>query len=118
MLSHMCFNAISVRQAGQVSIVHCFMFNLSLVGRIKSINSLAIPRLLHHFLCIVINNWKKSVKDIPLLVLYTRGMDGQLRLCVCENEYIPILQCVHLGIGAGHFSGASTAKQVIYSGLW
>ena len=45
-------------------------------------------------------------------------MDGQLRLCVCENEYILVLQCVHLGIGANHFSGASTAKQVIYLGLW
>ena len=45
-------------------------------------------------------------------------MDGQLRLCVCEDEYIPVLQCVHSGIGAGHFSGASTAKQIVYSGLW
>ena len=50
--------------------------------------------------------------------LYSRGQDGQLRLCVCEDEYIPVLQCVHLGIGASHFSGASTAKQIVYSGLW
>ena len=27
--------------------------------------------------------------------LYGRGLDGQLRLCVCEDEYIPVLQCVH-----------------------
>ena len=50
--------------------------------------------------------------------LYRRGMDGQLRLCVCENEYIHVLHCVHSGVGAGHFSGKSTAKQIIYSGLW
>ena len=38
-------------------------------------------------------------------------MDGQLRLCVYENEYILVLQCVHSGIGAGDFSGASTTNK-------
>ena len=29
--------------------------------------------------------------------LYRRGIDSNLRLCVCEDEYIPILSCVHAG---------------------
>ena len=49
--------------------------------------------------------------------LYRKGIDGQLRLCVCKNEYILVLHCVHSRIGVGHFSGASTAKQISSSGL-
>ena len=47
-----------------------------------------------------------------------KGIDGQLWLCVYENEYILVLHCAHLGVGVGHFSGASTSKQIIYSRLW
>ena len=50
--------------------------------------------------------------------LYRRGMDDTLRMCVHESEYIPILTCVHAGVGSGHFSAKTTAKQVIYSGFW
>ncbi len=39
-------------------------------------------------------------------------------MCLYEDEYIPILSCVHACVGSGHFSGRITAKQVIYSGLW
>ena len=50
--------------------------------------------------------------------LYKRGIDGELRLCICEKEYIPILRQAHEGIGSGHFLGETTAKNIIWSGLW
>ena len=50
--------------------------------------------------------------------LYKRGKDGNLRLCVCENEYIPILQHAHSGIAAGHFLGDTTARNILWYGLW
>ena len=50
--------------------------------------------------------------------LYKRGQDGKLRLCVCENEYLPILNQAHGGIDSGHFSGETTARNIIWSGLW
>ena len=50
--------------------------------------------------------------------LYKRGKDGNLCLCVCEHEYIPILSQAHEGIGSGHFSGETTAKNIVWSGLW
>ena len=50
--------------------------------------------------------------------LYKRGKDGSLRLCVPETKYIEILHHAHAGIGGGHFSGPTTAKTILWSGLW
>ena len=50
--------------------------------------------------------------------LYRRGVDNQLRLCVWENENIPILHQAHSGLGSGHFSAETTMKNILWSGLW
>ena len=77
----------------------------------------------------------KVVKDIPLhkkrkieidskdytLVgdqLYKNGIDGQLLLCVGDAEYIPILHQAHSGVDSGHFSSRTTAKNIMWSGIW
>ena len=49
--------------------------------------------------------------------LYKQGIDG-LWLCVREKEYIPILRQAHEGLGSGHFSGETIAKNIIWSRLW
>ena len=50
--------------------------------------------------------------------LYKRGKDGNLRTCVCESDYLSVLTNAHAGIGGGHFSGETTAKIILWSGLW
>ena len=50
--------------------------------------------------------------------LYKRGKDDQLRLCICENEYLPILQQAHASSATGHFSGSTTARNILWSCLW
>ena len=50
--------------------------------------------------------------------VYKKGIDGQLRLCVGEKEYIPILHQAHSGVGSGHFSSKTTAKNIMWSGIW
>ena len=50
--------------------------------------------------------------------MYHRGKDQQLRLCVTEAEYIPILEQAHAGIAGGHFSSTVTARAIMTSGLW
>lgn len=50
--------------------------------------------------------------------LYKRCKDNQLRLCVSESEYIPVLQDAHSGITGGHFSADRTAKIIMFVGLW
>ena len=50
--------------------------------------------------------------------LYKRGKDGNLRLCVSESQYLEILHHAHAGVAGGHFSGPTTAKSILWSGLW
>ena len=50
--------------------------------------------------------------------LYHRGKDQQLRLCVTEAEYIPILEQAHVGLAGGHFSSTTTTKEIMTLGLW
>ena len=50
--------------------------------------------------------------------LYQRGKDGNLRLCVLETQYLEILHHAHAGIAGGHFFGPTTAKIILWSGLW
>lgn len=35
-----------------------------------------------------------------------------------EKEYIPLLRQAHEGVGSGHFSGETTARNILWSGLW
>ena len=37
--------------------------------------------------------------------LYKKGKDGNLRICVCESDYLGVLTHAHSGSGGGHFSG-------------
>ena len=50
--------------------------------------------------------------------LYKKGKDGNLRICVCESDYLGVLTHAHSGSGGGHFSGETTAKLILWSGLW
>ncbi|MCO5601209.1 hypothetical protein L7F22_055328 [Adiantum nelumboides] len=50
--------------------------------------------------------------------LYTRGKDGQLRMCATEEEYVPFLQQAHSGQARGHFSAEKIAKSILYAGIW
>ena len=50
--------------------------------------------------------------------LYKRGKDGNLRLCVPGDKRYEILTHTHARIGGGHFSGPTTAKTILWSGLW
>ena len=49
---------------------------------------------------------------------YHCGKDQQLRLCVTEAEYIPILEQAHASLARGHFSSTVTARAIMTSGLW
>ena len=46
--------------------------------------------------------------------LYMIDMDGQLILCVWKNDYIQVLNYVHVRVGSSHFSGCSIGSQIIY----
>ena len=61
-----------------------------------------------------------DAKDYTLVgdQLYKKGIDGQLLLCAGDKEYIPILHQAHSGVGSGHFSSRTTAKNIIWSGIW
>ena len=52
-----------------------------------------------------------EAKDYTMIgdQLYKKGVDGQLRLCVGEKEYIPILHQAHSGVGSGHFSSKNNS---------
>ena len=50
--------------------------------------------------------------------LFKRGQDDNLRLCVCETDYFSILTHAHARTGGGHFSGDTTARLILWSGLW
>ena len=50
--------------------------------------------------------------------LYKRGRDQVLRLCVPKEKYMDILKHAHAGITGGHFSAETTAKTIMWSGLW
>lgn len=50
--------------------------------------------------------------------LYKQGKDGNLWICVCESDYLSVLTHAHSGVGGGHFSGETTAKVILWSGLW
>ena len=39
-------------------------------------------------------------------------------MCVCETDYFSILTHAHAGTGGGHFSGDTTARLILWSGLW
>ena len=41
-----------------------------------------------------------------------------LRLCVLEEKYLQVLEHAHAGIAGGHFSAETTAKTILWSGLW
>ena len=47
--------------------------------------------------------------------LYKRGKDGNLRICVCESDYLGVLTQAHSRCGGGHFSGKTTAKLILWS---
>ena len=50
--------------------------------------------------------------------LYCRGKDGNLRLCVPKEKYLELLHHAHANMPGGHFSGDTTAKNILWSGLW
>ena len=50
--------------------------------------------------------------------IYKVGPDGNLQLCVPEDQYLEVLTHAHAGAGSGHFSANTTSKMVLYSGLW
>ena len=50
--------------------------------------------------------------------LYKRRKDKTLRLCVPEEKYLQVLEHAHAGIAGGHFSAETTAKTILWSGLW
>ena len=50
--------------------------------------------------------------------LFKRGKDGNLRTCVPEMDYLFVLTHAHSGVAGGHFSGETTAKIILWSGLW
>ena len=50
--------------------------------------------------------------------LFKRGKDGNLRTCVPEMDYLSVLTHAHSGVAGGHFSGETTAKIILWSGLW
>lgn len=50
--------------------------------------------------------------------LYKRGHDQVLRLCVPKEKYMDVLEHAHAGISGGHFAAETTAKTIMWSGLW
>ena len=50
--------------------------------------------------------------------LYHRGKDGNLRICVIESEYVPVLTHAHSYASGGNFSVDVTAKAIMRAGLW
>ena len=50
--------------------------------------------------------------------LSKRGRDDNLRLCVCEMDYFSILTHAHARTGGGYFSADTTARLILWSGLW
>lgn len=63
---------------------------------------------------------QKQAQDFCLIAnqLYHRGKDGSLRVCVLENEYVPILEHAHASVPGGHFSADVTVKAIMRAGLW
>ena len=50
--------------------------------------------------------------------LYHRGKDGNLRICVTESEYVPVLTHAHSYASGGDFSADVTTKAIMRAGLW
>ena len=50
--------------------------------------------------------------------LYKMGKDGNLQLCIPKEKRHEILTHTHAGIGGGHVLGPTTAKTILWSGLW
>ena len=50
--------------------------------------------------------------------LYHRGKDGNLRICMTESEYVPVLTHAHSYASKGHFSLDVTDKAIMRVGLW
>lgn len=63
---------------------------------------------------------QKHAQDFCLIAdqIYHRGKDGSLRVCVLENEYVPILEHAHASVPGGHFSAEVTTKAIMRAGLW
>ena len=50
--------------------------------------------------------------------LFKQERDNNLRLCVCETDYFSILTHAHAGARGGHFSRDTTARLILWFGLW
>ena len=63
---------------------------------------------------------QKQAQDFCLIAdqLYHQGKDVIFRLCVLENEYVPILERAHASVLGGHFSADVTSKAIMRAGLW
>lgn len=63
---------------------------------------------------------QKQAQNLCLIAnqLYHRGKDGSLRLCVLENEYVPILEHAHASVPGKHLSTDVTTKAIMRARLW
>ena len=63
---------------------------------------------------------KYAAKEYRIIAnqLYHRGKNGNLRICVIETEYIPVLTHAHSYASRGHFFVDVTAKAIMRAGLW
>ena len=52
-----------------------------------------------------------EAQDYVLIQLYKRGKYQQLRLCIAEQEYVPILQQAHSGLVGGYFLAIRLLEQ-------
>ena len=62
---------------------------------------------------------KKYAEEFSIIAnqLYHRGKHGNLRICVIESEYVPILIHAHSYAFEGHFCSDITAKSIMRVGL-
>ena len=50
--------------------------------------------------------------------LHCRGKDGNLKLCVLEDQSLEVLHHAYVGMPGGHFLGDTTAKNILWPCLW